>query len=54
MNKDVVNPTVEPSVTSNLVAIMGRMAAYEGRVVTWADVIASKKKLQADLSGLSA
>jgi myo-inositol 2-dehydrogenase/D-chiro-inositol 1-dehydrogenase len=54
MNKDVANLTVEPSVTSNLVAIMGRMAAYEGRSVTWAEVVASKKKLQADLSGLTA
>lgn len=54
MNKDVANLTVEPSVTSNLVAIMGRMAAYEGRAVTWAEVVASKKKMQADLSGLTA
>jgi predicted dehydrogenase len=54
LKKDVANSTVEPSVTSNLVAIMGRMAAYEGRTVTWSDVLASKKKAQADLSGLKA
>ena len=52
--KDAKNPTLEPSVNSNLVAIMGRMAAYEKRTVTWAEVIASKKKLPADLSGLQA
>jgi len=50
--KDAANETVAPSVTSNLVAIMGRTAAYEGRPVTWAEHIASKKKVQADLTGL--
>ena len=54
LKKDASNLTLEPSVTSNLVAIMGRMAAYEGRSVTWADVLASKKSLQPDLSGLVA
>jgi predicted dehydrogenase len=52
--KDAKNVTLEPSITSNLVAIMGRMAAYEKRTVTWAEVLASKKKLQADLTGLQA
>ncbi len=52
--KDTKNPTLEPGTTSNLVAIMGRMAAYEKRTVTWAEVIASKKKLSVDLSGLQA
>lgn len=50
--KDTANPTLEPSVSSNLVSIMGRMAAYEGRPVTWTDVIASKAILQPDLTGL--
>jgi len=54
LKQDVANATVEPSVTSTLVAIMGRTAAYEGRTVTWSDVLASKKKLHADLSGLQA
>ena len=54
MAKDTLNPTVEPSVMSNLVAIMGRIAAYGGRSVTWSDVVGSKQKLQADLSGLQA
>jgi predicted dehydrogenase len=52
MKGDVTNATVEPSVTSNLVGIMGRMAAYEGRSVTWAEVLANQQKLQPDLSGL--
>ena len=52
--KDTTNATVEPSVTSNLVAIMGRMAAYNGRSVTWADLLANKEKVRADLSGLKA
>lgn len=52
--KDVTNLTLEPSITSNLVAIMGRTAAYENRTVTWAEISSSKKKRQADLSGLQA
>ncbi len=54
MNRDASNPTVAPSVTSNLVAIMGRMAAHEKRTVTWNEVIKSKKRLQPDFSGLDA
>jgi myo-inositol 2-dehydrogenase/D-chiro-inositol 1-dehydrogenase len=54
MKKDATNPTVAPSVTSNLVAIMGRTAAYEGRTVIWQELMASKKTVQADLSGLKA
>jgi predicted dehydrogenase len=54
MAKDARNLTLEPSVTSNLVAIMGRTAAYEHRTVTWAEINSSKKKLSADLSGLQA
>lgn len=52
LKNDAANATVAPSVTSNLVAIMGRMAAYEGRTITWQDLQASKKVLQPDLSGL--
>ncbi|MBI5770656.1 MAG: Gfo/Idh/MocA family oxidoreductase [Verrucomicrobia bacterium] len=54
LKKDAANLTVEPSVNSNLVAIMGRTAAQEKRTVTWSELIATKKKLQADLSGLVA
>jgi predicted dehydrogenase len=54
LKKDATNSTIEPSVTSNLVAIMGRTAAQERRTVTWTELVASKKKLQAELSGLIA
>lgn len=50
--KDAANPTLEPSVTSNLVAIMGRTAAQEKRTVVWSEFVKSKKQLHADLSGL--
>jgi len=48
------NPTVAPSVRSNLITILGRTAAYEGRKVTWNEIIKSKKKLDANLKGLKA
>ena len=54
MNRDFSNPTIEPSLTSNLIAIMGRMAAQEKRTITWAEVLGSTKTLAADLSGLHA
>ena len=46
------NPTVQPSVRSNLVTILGRTAAYERRKVTWDEVVKSKEKLDANLKGL--
>jgi predicted dehydrogenase len=52
--KDVTNSTVPVSVKSNLIAIMGRMAAYTGRTVTWDEVLKSKEKLDAKLSGIKA
>ena len=48
------NPTVAPSVRSNLITILGRTAAYERRKVTWEEIIKSKKKLDANLKGLKA
>ena len=48
------NPTVEPSVRSNLITILGRTAAYENRKVTWNEIINSKERLEADLKGLKA
>ncbi len=53
-SKNFDNPTVAPSVRSNLVTILGRTAAYEGRKVTWKEIIKSKKKLDANLKGLKA
>ncbi|MBN1360742.1 MAG: Gfo/Idh/MocA family oxidoreductase [Sedimentisphaerales bacterium] len=48
------NPTVEPSVQSNLITILGRTAAYEQRLVTWSELLAKKEKLDAGLKGLKA
>ncbi|MDZ7314819.1 MAG: Gfo/Idh/MocA family oxidoreductase [candidate division KSB1 bacterium] len=49
---DVMNPTVAPSVRSNLVTLLGRKAAYEGRPVTWAELMSDQEKLEFDLNGL--
>ncbi len=54
LGKDATNATLEPSVTSNLAAIMGRTAAQEKRTVTWKELLATKRGLQPDLSGLTA
>ncbi|MHC4644816.1 MAG: Gfo/Idh/MocA family protein [Planctomycetota bacterium] len=48
------NPTVAPSVRSNLVTILGRTAAYTGEKVYWDKLIKSTDKWQADLRGLKA
>jgi hypothetical protein len=37
-----------------MVTILGRTAAYEGRKVTWNEMINSNAKLEADLTGLKA
>ena len=49
---DCANPTVAPSVRSNLTAILGREAAYRGVELTLADLIKEGKKLEPDLKGL--
>ena len=48
------NPTVEPSVRSNLITVLGRMAAYEKRMVTWDEMLNSQVKLDANLKGMKA
>ncbi len=48
------NPTVEPSVRSNLITILGRTAAYTGRKVTWKRLLKSQEKLDANLKGAKA
>lgn len=53
MQRDVANTTVEPSVTSTLVAVLGRTAGYENRRVTWKELMASRAVLKPDLSGLA-
>ncbi|OQW97000.1 MAG: hypothetical protein BWK77_02920 [Verrucomicrobia bacterium A1] len=49
---DVANPTVEPSVRSNLLTIFGREAAYSGELVYWEKFVKSDKRVEADLKGL--
>jgi myo-inositol 2-dehydrogenase / D-chiro-inositol 1-dehydrogenase len=51
---DYSNPTVQPSVRSNLVTILGRTAAYKGGEVTWNEMIKANETLKADLRGLKA
>jgi len=46
------NSTVAPSVRSNLVTVLGRTAAYSGERVTWAQMMKSNEKLEANLKGL--
>ena len=48
------NPTVQPSVRSNLTTILGRMAAYNNNVVTWNEMMRRKEKYTPDLKGLKA
>jgi predicted dehydrogenase len=54
MDGDYSNPTVAPSVRSNLTTILGRTAAYKGGEVTWTEIIRKKEKWVADLKGLKA
>jgi predicted dehydrogenase len=49
---DFSNPTVEQSVRSNMVTILGRMAAYTGRRVSWDETINSGEKMEFDPGGL--
>lgn len=48
------NPTVETSVRSNLITILGRTAAYGSRLVTWDEMMKNKEKLDANLKGVKA
>ena len=49
--RDFTNPTVAPSVRSNLTTILGRTAAYRGAKVTWDEMMAGAETLEADLVG---
>jgi predicted dehydrogenase len=46
------NATLEPSVQSNLITVLGRMAAYGGGTVTWEEMLASRERLDGRLEGL--
>ena len=48
------NPTVETSVRSNLITILGRTAAYGNRMVTWDEMLKANEKLDANLKGVKA
>ena len=48
------NPTVAPSVRSNLTAVLGRDAAYRGGELTLETLIKEGRKLEPDLKGLKA
>ena len=44
---------VSDSVNTNLTAILGRMAAYRGAVVTWDEMFRSKETYKVTLPGIS-
>ncbi len=48
------NTTVEPSVLSNMITILGRTAAYRQQIVSWEQIVNSTDKLEADLKRLKA
>ncbi len=49
---DWANPTVAPSVRSNLTTILGRIAAYRKGEATWAEMIKANEKLEFDTRSL--
>lgn len=49
---DYANPTVAPSVRSNLTCVLGRDAAYQGRVLHWEEMIRAGAKLEPNWAGL--
>ena len=49
---DVANLTVAPSVQSNLITILGRKAAYSGKLVTWDELAKDTERLDGKLNGL--
>ncbi len=51
---DHTNPTVTPSVRSNLTTILGRTAAYNNSMVTWDEMMRKREHLEPDLKGLKA
>jgi predicted dehydrogenase len=51
---DFSNPTVAPSVRSNLTTILGRTAAYRRAAVTWEEMIKANEKWDAGLKNLKA
>lgn len=52
--QDYANPTVEPSVRSNLTSILGREAAYARREITMDELMDAKVKIIPNLNALEA
>jgi hypothetical protein len=52
MGGDFANPTVGPSVQSNLITILGRKAAFEKRRITWEELLRDEERLKPNLAGL--
>lgn len=50
LNGEPLYDTLEESTRSNMTAILGRMAAYENRVVTWDEMYSSTEKLEGNLN----
>ena len=50
---DTANSTVPESVRSNLTTILGRTAAYQGREVTWKEMM-ERREIEFDLKSLKA
>jgi hypothetical protein len=49
---DYSNPTVAPSVQSNLVTLLGSTSAFEGRQLFWYQLINDTEKLEFCTKGL--
>jgi myo-inositol 2-dehydrogenase / D-chiro-inositol 1-dehydrogenase len=43
------NATVKPSVRSNLTSVLGRVASYRNREVTWEEMMKANEKLESDV-----
>lgn len=52
LNGNYDNPTVECSVRSNLITILGRTAAYRKEIVTWDELLKSNEKLEFNFQGM--
>ncbi|MBN1816446.1 MAG: Gfo/Idh/MocA family oxidoreductase [Sedimentisphaerales bacterium] len=48
------NDTVQPSVQSNQITILGRTAAYQKRRVTWNELLRDTTRMEPDFTGLKA
>ena len=49
---DFSNSTVEPSIQSNMIAIMAREACYKGGIITWEEINKCEKRMDMQLEGL--